>query len=950
MAELTTKTMRGEEPETAGYEVLSFGPFRLDPVQHTLLDGDTPLRLGSRALEILIALVERAGEVVSKNELLARVWPDTIVEEGNLRAHITALRKVLGDGKSGIRYVDNFSGRGYRFVAPVVRIWERQSRAQVPASVMHPGARPSSAHLAEHLPASLTHIIGRTQVITTLTARMPERRFVTIVGPGGMGKTTVALCVADQLAGAYEHGVRFVDLGSLADPQQVANALALVLGVALLTEDPLPRILSFLKDKSMLIVLDNCEHVITTAAYLAEKVLQGAPGVHILATSRESLRAESEHVLRLLPLETPTASTPLTCTEGLAYPAIQLFVERAMASLDTFEFHDADARIVAEICRRLDGNPLAIELVAARVDLFGVRGLAECMSDGFQLLMKGRRTALPRQQTLRATLDWSYALLSPSEQKTLCRLSVFAGGFDLRSAAAVAADDRAGAAEVFEDLASLVAKSFITADVTGEQALYRLLETPRAYALEKLRSGSEFATIRERHAQMWCTSGAAEFYSRAQRGANWLAVIGRKVDDLRAALAWCLSPESEASVGAKLTLACLWFEFIQINEYDERLENALQAINAGATPENSLLNQLNAVLSDAILQSKGSVRSVISSATQPLGNSVSDRHTAFWSLWTERLIYRDYRLASNISATFQAHTNRSGSEPIRHNDRMLMVIHHFAGRQALARYHAERVLRQYGHPGISSGDRALHLCPLRALLSRILWIQGFPDQALRAAHECLTDAVSLAHPGLLCYALLCAFGVSTWAGDTMQARRLVTRLREYSTSQSLEYYQIWAACSEIALEARLGELKATTPFTLSPNPLSGSQCLDLLGITSEAMVSTCGITRTESGRGGWCAAEILRVKGERLLNGSGFDAATPAEEAFLTALHTAREQEALSFELRAAMSLARLWRGQNRNQPAHGLLTSVYGRFTEGFDTEDLVTARLLLSELAAGC
>ena len=494
------KTTQDEPPTSTGYQMLIFGPFRLDPVQRVLRDGDKALRLGSRAFEILLMLAERAGEVVSKNELIARVWPGSIVQDATLRVHIAALRKALGDGDSGIRYVENFSGRGYRFVAHVIR------RQETAAS----GTPAFATTWADNVLAPLTRIEGRAQVIGKLAARIPQRRLVTICGPGGMGKTTVAMAVADELSCAYEHGVRFVDLALLTDPQLVAPTLASTLGLATLAEDPMPGILAFLRDKSMLILLDNCEHLVEAATSLAEKVLQGAPNVHLLATSREPLRAESEYVHRLAPLESPEPSGTLSRADALAFPAIRLFVERAIASLDTFELHDADILFVTQICHELDGNPLAIELAAARVELLGVRGLAARLDDCLQLLTKGRRTALPRHRTLRATLDWSHGLLSASEQITLRRLALFPGSFDMESASAVAADERIHAVDVFDNVTNLVAKSLLTSDATGEQVRYRLLDTTRVFALEKLRNSNELAEIKGRHAEIRYSPGAAE--------------------------------------------------------------------------------------------------------------------------------------------------------------------------------------------------------------------------------------------------------------------------------------------------------------------------------------------------------------------------------------------------------------------------------------------------------
>ena len=292
----------------------------------------------------------------------------------------------------------------------------------------------------------------------------------------------------------------------------------------------------------MLLVLDNCEHVIEAAAVLAAELLNGAPGVQILATSREPLRADGEHVHRLPSLACPPASARLTAAQALGFPAVQLFVERAAASSGAFTFGDEDAPLVADICRRLDGVPLAIELAAARVDAFGVRGLAVRLADPLQLLTGGRRPALPRHQTLRATLDWGYELLSEPERTVLRRLAIFAGGFTLEAASAVAASAEVAPAEVVEHVANLVTKSLIAANVGGAAPCYRLLGTTRAYALEKLLESGELEQVWRRHAAcLRDPDQRPEADGAAPHIAGRLAACGRRIEDA-ATQDWARSP------------------------------------------------------------------------------------------------------------------------------------------------------------------------------------------------------------------------------------------------------------------------------------------------------------------------------------------------------------------------------------------------------------------------
>jgi len=502
--------------------VISFGPFRLLPLQRLLLEGDKQVRLGSRALDILIALIERPGELIDKSELMNRVWPNTFVEAANLTVHISSLRRALGDGRAGNRYLINIPGRGYRFIAPVTHAQEKTGSAE---------QLPPSKH---NLPASMTRLIGRAETVAMLVQQLFSGRCLTIVGPGGIGKSAVALAVAEEMIPHYEHGVWLVDLAPLVDPRLVPNALGSALGLEVRNENPLPSIVAMLREKKMLLLLGNCEHVVEAAAALADSVLRGAPGVKVLATSREPLRIEGEQVYRLPSLETPPAARPLSAAEALEFPSVQLFAERAAAATSEYELTDAEAPIVAEICRKLDGLPLAIEFAAARVDTFGIQGVASRLDDRMRLLTAGRRGALPRHQTMRAVLDCSYDLLSEAEQKALQRISVFSGSFTLEAACAVSADATHPESEVLENITALVAKSLISADFSGVEPRFRLLETTRAHALAKLAESGENEMLGWRHAEHYrdlLNAAAAQGNSRVE-----FPCIGPELDNIRAAL------------------------------------------------------------------------------------------------------------------------------------------------------------------------------------------------------------------------------------------------------------------------------------------------------------------------------------------------------------------------------------------------------------------------------
>jgi predicted ATPase/DNA-binding winged helix-turn-helix (wHTH) protein len=498
------RSMPGPHPATqivsqggarAAGDIISFGPFRLFTAARSLEKDGIPIGLGNRALDILLLLTERAGEVVSHRELLARVWRNLIVDPSNLRVHINGLRRALGEADGHVhshgdcddkeRYIANIVGQGYSFVAPV-----RREPASVRSSPFPEYPR-GAIRQRLVLPPVLARMVGRDEIVRTIAADLIAHRFVTITGPGGIGKTTVAVSVAHALFGELNGAVCFVDLSTVTDPKLVAATVASRLGLTVQTKHVLSALMLSLRPLRILLVLDNCEHVIEAVATLAEKIYQEGAGAHILATSREALRVEGEHAYWLASLETPPSDGSIRAAEAMKFPAMELFVERATAAGSRLELTDANVSLIAGICGRLDGLPLAIEFAAAAVGLHGLTGTAELLNTRFGLQFSGRRTAVPRHQTLHALLEWSYRLLSESERLVLRRLSVFVGPFTLEAAQAVAYDDVLNEGQVISTLERLVAKSLVSAAITSGTARYRLLETTRVYAQEKIEESRE---------------------------------------------------------------------------------------------------------------------------------------------------------------------------------------------------------------------------------------------------------------------------------------------------------------------------------------------------------------------------------------------------------------------------------------------------------------------------
>src|SRR5712664_2219382 len=578
-------------------EVISFGPFRLYTAQRLIEREGVPLHLGGRALDILIVLVEQASEVVSKNDLMARVWPDSTVDEGSLRVHVAALRKALGDGESGARYLTTLTGQGYCFVAPI-------SRSSAPRPLETVASKSGQTH---NLPTLPTRMVGRDLTVQEISEQLKTERFVTIVGPGGIGKTTVAVSVGYELLTEFAGAVQFLDLGPLNDPLLIPGTVASALGLPVQSADPTRGLIGFLRGKRMLLILDSCEHVIETAAALAERIFEEAPQVHILATSRESLRVEGEHVHRLSPLGSPPDDAGLTAAQALDFPAVQLFVERAIASGCHFELNDADAPVVGEICRRLDGMALAIELAAGRIDVYGVQETMALLNDHFKLLWDGRRTALPRHQTLSATLDWSYDLLSTLERSILCRLSVFVGVVTLEGARAVATGDDIDETQVVTVLVGLVAKSLISADTSVPATRYRLLNTTRAYASAKLSESGEAGDVKRRHASYFLELlERVDGNSFTPLQAKSFAIFADQLGNVRTALEWCFSERGDGLLGVALAAASarMFLEMSLLTECHRWTERAIAALDDD-TRGTSREMELHSALGLSLMFTKG---------------------------------------------------------------------------------------------------------------------------------------------------------------------------------------------------------------------------------------------------------------------------------------------------------------------------------------------------------
>jgi predicted ATPase len=657
----------------------------------------------------------------------------------------------------------------------------------------------------------------------------------------------------------------------------------------------------------------------------------------------------------------------------LGYGAVQLFVARMRATEPHF-VPDQPAPAIAAICRRLDGIALAIELAAARATALGVEAVATHLDDRFHLLVGGRRTALPRHQTLRATLDWSYELLSEAERVVLRRLSIFGNGFALKAATAVAASPEIAASDVIDCVANLVAKSLVVIDASGAKMRYRLLETTRAYAREKLAESGELGQVARAQAEL-----LRHLFERAETewetrpAVEWLAHHRRRIDDLRAALDWSFSPHGDTLIGVALTAASvpLWLQLSLMEECRGRVERALAGLVPGSSGDLRRTMKLYAALGLSLMHTKGpACAGAPWTKALELAGSLDDTEyqlRALWGLWMCALSSGEYRTALALAQRFcSLAANQPDSVDLLLGERMTATPLHYLGDQTNARRHIERMLAPYDTRVHRSHIVRLQLDQWlrgRCTLARILWLQGFPDQAMRTAQSSVEEACVTDHSLSLCNTLAqAACPIALYIGDLAAAERFVAMLLDHSARHALAIRHAEGHCSRGALfiqrgdvvigsqhlRCALDELRTIGFVQRYPAFLGAlAEGLARAGQGAEGLVAIDeALALAERDEGLWCVAELLRIKGELVLSEGGADAVEAAEDHFRQALDWARRQGALSWELRAATSLARLWRDQNRTRAAREILAPVYDRFTEGFETTDLKAAKLLLDGL----
>jgi len=642
--------------------VYTFGGWEIDLARRELRSRGVPVQLGGRAFEIIAELAKSAGELVTKNDLMDRVWPGAIVEDNALQVHVAAIRKALGPDR---RLLKTTFGRGYRLLGS----WAIQQEAAVRTASASEPKRSAAKRAATNLPAAASALIGRGSAIEHLRELLAAYRLVTLIGPGGIGKSVLAVEVARTVLPTFHGDVFLAELASLVDPLLMPVQVARALGLRLHGNDTSPdSVAHAIGERKLLVILDNCEHLVDASAKLAETIISRCPGSIILATSREVLRVSGEYVYRVPPLDVPPADSAER-TDALRHAAVQLFVARAKALGADLAADEDNLGSIATICRRLDGIPLALELAAARAALLGPREVAALLDDRFGLLTGGRRTALPRHQTLRMTLDWSFNLLPAPEADVLMRLAIFAGQFQMDGAIAIAGE--VGTSVVTDHIANLVAKSLVVAELRHQKPHYRLLETTRAYALEKLRAAGELGeTVRRLAKYCLASLERSEADSNSMPQADWLAAYGHLIDNVRASLDWAFGPDGDPEIGIALTTAALplWAQLSLLTECRERAERALARLTEATESAQRQRMKLSAALGWSLMYSVGRAREAgrIWAATLALADQIDDREhrlRALWGLCIDQFNNGDFIKALEFAHRFADETRHS-TDPV----------------------------------------------------------------------------------------------------------------------------------------------------------------------------------------------------------------------------------------------------------------------------------------------
>ncbi|WP_429293519.1 ATP-binding protein [Paraburkholderia sp. CI3] len=950
--------------------MIEIGSFLIDLEMRTLRQNGEVVHVGSRAFDILAVVASAGGRLVTKDELMNAVWPDTVVEENNVQVHLSALRKILGPDRDLILTVP---GRGYQLL-------QRQKSAAFNESG-------SQAAGGGGLPASSSVLLGRDASVGLIRAMLAQTHVLTLVGAGGIGKTSLAIEAARHTSPDFAEPVCFIELAALSTPEAVLGAIAESLGINLSGPHPdIAQVASALGRRRKLLVLDNAEHVISAVAQIVDALVLGNDMLRILVTSRESLRIMPEMVFKVDPLAVPLPHS--TDVEILRCSAVSLFLQRANSLQGTVCADSAEIRLVGEICRRLDGIPLAIELAAARVVALGVEGVYRRLDDRMAILGGGYRTALPRHQTLRATFDWSFAILDLATQALFRRLAVFSGSFTFEAMCAIACDEEHSMANAIGGITELVAKSLVNVEFEGPVAKYRLSESTRAYAREKLQAEGELQEMTSRNARYLSCLFQAQTGGELRSDNSNQPDLQQTLDDARVAFDWAFSPDGDPRVGVELA-SNLVSALLHSGLIEECCTRAAQAVEAlDRLPPGSVdaarEMRVRAALASALPYVRGPVsrpaelwRDVLALAVESDDNTF--RIHALWGLWNTMFSFGDINQSMTFAKQFHQLAMQQGTPWQKIvADQIIAISQHYLGQHTEAKrglMSARQRLAQLRGEALREGRFAVDpVVFCSGVLARIAWLQGDPDEAT-ALVDTLVDSVrsETMEPSLTHVLGAAVIPLALMSGDLRRGSHYIDIMRSQAALHGfaiwLDYCDCLAAYRDIldgrteqalpVLEAKLDALmsrgfrRMITPFIVAH---------------AEALIKQKRVPEAENRLGealDFCQnngelfflPEVWRALGVAAHAEAELHARTSETRAsgiaiascrFSNAIQLARQQDAKMWQLRASMGMARLLDVQGRSEEAAELLAPLADELESASCTSDMQALLELLAYLRA--
>ena len=939
--------------------VYRFNDIRFIPDRQLLYQGDTRLHAGSRQLALLQVLVSRAGETVSKQELLDLAWPNKTPPDHNLKVNIAALRRVLGANEPSV--IATVPGEGYRFVGRLQLHDDSADECAITTKNLQSGELPF-----------VSSIIGRREAISDIGRNLRSKGQITIVGPAGVGKTTVAVAVAEDVAEQYPDGVCFVDLSGIDEPQDVPVAIAFALGAQNSKTDPFSELARILRESRLLLLLDNCEHVLSAATTAVEHVRKVAPTTHILVTSREPLRSKVETTYRLPVLDCPAPGQIVDASTALSYSAIELFVKRA-EQIHGFNFADTDAGTVAEICRRLDGVALAIELAVSRLGTFSISSLSDQLDDMFALLEQESECGPSRHHTLHSTLGWSYRLLSETEARLFRHLSVFTGTFSVNDVVGMSSQIFGGAEEIAGCTGSLAEKSLLTASYRSTSMRYRFLDLTRSYACENLRASGELQNVLRAYVTYLLgvfKKAESEWHWRSR--SEWLSLYAHWLADIRKALDWSFGKNGDGRLGVALTsvVTPLWEELSLVSESRVRIEQALKEFEREGMSDAEMEMKLNfsyaAALNSSIMVGLD-VEKVWLKA-HGLADQLENVDYQLRTLWGLALAQSYSGAHSRALATLEKFTKIA----LRENDhsalpagkKLRFMIMLYCGDIRGAFDGLTSLAERYGS---TSDERRVtrfqtdRLVGIHVALSLAVWLTGDHRRALRLAHQALDRAKTLDHRVSQLEALAIAvLPMTLKLGRYEEARSHATSLAQKLISRDILVWRPLARFFNSTIELHDGQTDALDNMRSAIDQLIENRQLNrvpiYLAIAADAALH---LGRTDDAKHDieqafryahqleeiWCLPELFRIRA-RKHRSDGMLA--EAERDLLEAISIASKSGSISFQLRAATELAELLAELGRFSEAVSHLLPLYDRFDSTSYSPDIQTAGELLERLQA--